>query len=160
MAIGLGLFDHLDVKISRGNFFIPGIAFLATIFFLPNVNEISWALMFVYLFVGIGMFLILFSTTRHGKSPSKTLLSNPLLVYLGKISYGLYIFHLIAIRFAYQICNSFVNTGDGISTDHTSIVFLISLVLTLFFSALSYRFIERPFLKLKEKFSLVPSRPI
>jgi peptidoglycan/LPS O-acetylase OafA/YrhL len=36
---------------------------------------------------------------------------------------------------------------------------MLVLALTIASAALSYRYFERPFLKLKERFTLVPSRP-
>jgi peptidoglycan/LPS O-acetylase OafA/YrhL len=53
--------------------------------------------------------------------------------YLGKISFGLYVFHAAALELA---SNAFVG-----------------LVLTIAAAALSYRFLEMPFLRLKQRFA-------
>jgi peptidoglycan/LPS O-acetylase OafA/YrhL len=53
--------------------------------------------------------------------------------YLGKISYGLYVFHAAAIRL--------------ISSP------LLALPLTIALAAVSYRFLESPFLRLKDRFT-------
>ena len=76
----------------------------------------------------------------------KNLLEFRWLDYLGKISYGLYMFHGIAIATSIKLlllCNAF--------NDIT--VFMLSLLLTVLISHVSYRYFEGPFLKLKNKFS-------
>lgn len=57
----------------------------------------------------------------------------PMLAYLGKISFGLYVFHVAAIRI---IPNA-----------------IAALVLTIMAAATSYRFLETPFLRLKDRFA-------
>ena len=41
-----------------------------------------------------------------------------------------------------------------------SVRMTVALAFTMGLAALSYRFIETPFLKLKERFEIVPSRPV
>ena len=74
--------------------------------------------------------------------------------YLGKISYGLYVFHGIALYLAVYLLG-------GV---HTLKVFIaywwLSLGLTLAMAAVSYKYFESPFLRLKERFARVKSRPV
>lgn len=77
-----------------------------------------------------------------------------LIQYLGKISYGLYVFHFACILVGYKILN-----GRGAGAFHTALSFALPLALTIAISSVSYRFIESPFLDLKKKFTHVPSRP-
>lgn len=85
------------------------------------------------------------------------------IVYLGKISYGLYVFHEIALTATTAIRQHFEQstTLHGAST---SLLFLADRVcalgLTIAIAALSYRFIETPFLQLKSRFTFVRSRPV
>jgi peptidoglycan/LPS O-acetylase OafA/YrhL len=60
--------------------------------------------------------------------------------YLGKISYGLYVFHAAAIRVAPSP--------------------LLALPLTIAIAALSYRYLEAPFLRLKDRFARVTTRVV
>lgn len=63
-------------------------------------------------------------------------------VYLGSISYGLYIFH-----------NGFIWLGITLLPEQLFLVrFALSLVFTVGVSALCYRFIEKPCLSLKDRF--------
>ena len=73
--------------------------------------------------------------------------------YLGKISYGLYIYHF-AIVYFFPV-NWFVSgvRGLGISEQFDPLFILIaSFVGTVAIASLSYYVLEKPFLKLKERF--------
>ncbi|MDE1154668.1 MAG: acyltransferase [Acidobacteriaceae bacterium] len=88
----------------------------------------------------------------------KTLLARLLafspLRWLGRISYGAYIFHdLLHFAFAHVTRKSrlpFVAEHNGAAT------FLLALVGTTVLAWLSFRFFESPFLNLKEKFTVRP----
>jgi peptidoglycan/LPS O-acetylase OafA/YrhL len=62
------------------------------------------------------------------------------LLWLGKLSYSLYLWHIIARLAARSL---FKDAG---------LVFLCSITLALLMAAISYYLIERPFLKLKKRF--------
>jgi peptidoglycan/LPS O-acetylase OafA/YrhL len=70
--------------------------------------------------------------------------NNPILRYLGKISYGLYVFHLPVIEIMMRIGRRFP----------TKLVGLLALAITILISIASYELMEKRFLKLKER--LVP----
>jgi peptidoglycan/LPS O-acetylase OafA/YrhL len=75
------------------------------------------------------------------------------LVYLGRISYGLYVFHMLCL----VLVMAHVPTGRplpmlaGVGA---------SLVLTILTASLSYQLYEKPFLKLKRRFEIIRSRSI
>jgi len=68
--------------------------------------------------------------------------------YLGKISYGFYVFHMGIVQKV---------TALGFPPLMT---FLVALILTIAVSAASYALLERPFLKLKQRFELIAARPV
>jgi len=72
--------------------------------------------------------------------------------YLGKISYGLYVFLFVGIEIGRRVA---VAVGGGWWT-HAAAALLAGVLL----SALSYQLFERHFLKLKRKFETVHSRPV
>jgi peptidoglycan/LPS O-acetylase OafA/YrhL len=78
------------------------------------------------------------------------------LVYLGKISYGLYVFHEIGMSLSHL-----VRKAAGLES-HTPTLFLLNAVLslafTIFLAALSYKYLESPFLQFKKRFTFVESR--
>ena len=76
------------------------------------------------------------------------------LLYLGKISYGLYVYHALGN----------VLSGKVIPV-HTAFVQLalrptMALGITIMLAAASYTVLEKPFLKLKERFAHIDSRPV
>jgi peptidoglycan/LPS O-acetylase OafA/YrhL len=72
------------------------------------------------------------------------------LKYLGKISFGIYIFHLFSIRLAEKILLSL--DFSIFSTSYLILYPLIATVLAVGFAVLSYEYFEKHFLKLKNKF--------
>ncbi len=73
------------------------------------------------------------------------------LVYLGTISYGLYLYH-IPVRFAVEAV--FRTLGSGHSVDASRPLFrsIIELTVSITVASLSWRFIEKPVLGLKGRF--------
>jgi peptidoglycan/LPS O-acetylase OafA/YrhL len=70
--------------------------------------------------------------------------------YLGKISFGLYVFHFMSLR----VCQN-ISKHYGMPTGFR---FFGAALMTLALAALSYQFFEKPFLKLKSRFTFVKSR--
>ena len=88
------------------------------------------------------------------------------LTYLGKISYGLYVFHMVGFDLAWKALapsntTSFGSTGSGFGTVTRYLLMeILAFTITILLAMASYRFLEQPFLKLKERFALVKSRAI
>jgi peptidoglycan/LPS O-acetylase OafA/YrhL len=74
---------------------------------------------------------------------------NPVTIYLGKISYSLYLLHLL-------IYGTIIKTFTGMSLGHATI---ISFIMIIIVSSLTYYFIEKPFIKkgnyLAKKFATI-----
>jgi len=75
------------------------------------------------------------------------------LTYLGRISYGLYVYHAAGLLLAWHLFR-------GNSVKAYAAYTLAGFLLTVVFSAISYRWLESPFLKMKERFAVVRSRPV
>ena len=84
-------------------------------------------------------------------------------LYLGKISYGLYVFHGIALDSTTFVRQYFEN-GAPRHWMLTLSLFLadrtIALALTIALAALSYKYLETPWLRLKRKFTFIESRAV
>lgn len=110
-----------------------------------------------YLLVLAGTFL-LFTAVAGWKGAQ----FHPRFITLGKISYGLYVFHVACLllmeRFVAEIFVRFHHASFS-AYGQTAIAAALGLTLTLLFSLLSYRYLESPFLRLKERFTVVNSRP-
>ena len=74
--------------------------------------------------------------------------------YLGKISFGLYVFHVLTIDFARVILLPLHGVTYLFSTA------LVAFVVAVAVSVISYAYLESPFLRLKRKFEYLHSRPI
>jgi peptidoglycan/LPS O-acetylase OafA/YrhL len=82
------------------------------------------------------------------------------LVYLGKISYGLYVFHLGAIH-AIEFLDVYLTRHASPSLRPSAVVDIpISLALTILVASLSYRYFEAPILRYKKRFEMIRTRPV
>lgn len=119
-----------------GHFAAPwgsGLPWLGTLISYPAVSACATAILFGT--IGIGVRL------------------RPL-EYLGKISYGLYVYHQACI----WVTDRLLHTQNAVL--HVCLREVVALGLTIVVSAISYLFLEKPFLNLKQKFTHVESRPV
>lgn len=97
------------------------------------------------------IFVSIFGSSYEGVA----FIKYPVLVYLGKISFGLYAYHILALRCAYYL---FRNYHHGFQMTFSLIT---SLAITLVMATVSFKWLESPFLRLKQqKFTYVPSGPV
>jgi peptidoglycan/LPS O-acetylase OafA/YrhL len=76
------------------------------------------------------------------------------LVYLGRISYGLYVFHVLGLMISdYTVHDQTASLGRYV------LRVSVALAVTIGLSAASYRWLETPFLQMKQRFTHVLSRP-
>jgi peptidoglycan/LPS O-acetylase OafA/YrhL len=83
------------------------------------------------------------------------------LVYLGRISYGMYVVHITMLWIIFSILKNELAAFSekiGLYEWKNEVGVLIALMATITFATLSYKFFEKPFLKLKKRFTLIPSR--
>jgi peptidoglycan/LPS O-acetylase OafA/YrhL len=101
------------------------------------------------LIVSLSAGAILFACL-HSRS---VLLRGAWVIELGKISYGLYVWHLTALLLVTHLLHP--RWGGQLLA-----VKGLGFVVTVLFALGSYRFLESPFLRLKDKFATVLSRPV
>jgi peptidoglycan/LPS O-acetylase OafA/YrhL len=110
----------------------------------------TWDFVWVWL-CGVGVVVV----AVWGKGWLRTALSYSRIVWLGKISYGLYMYHEIALwarSHLYGLLPWFANKDELLAIG--------ALALTIGLAALSYYAYERRFLELKRAWTRVPSRPV
>jgi peptidoglycan/LPS O-acetylase OafA/YrhL len=156
--LGLGVFEEPSQK-HRGFLLCLGLIAVGFITFLPNYEKTSWYLMITYPLTGAGMTLIVSSIVQAKRFRPANLCKTKPVVYLGKISYGLYVYHLASLGIANEICRTAGITSERFIA-YPFTMFVTGLIVTFLFSIFSYNTIERKFLMLKERFTLIPSRPI
>ena len=123
-----------------------GALLIAVIFVCFNIE-----IPVVSIYLKNDFFAVLFSVIILNLATNKSLrslLELKWLNYLGKISYGLYMYHSIAII----ICLKTLIAFDMYSAAG---MLLFTILLTVLFSHLSYNYFESPFLKIKSKFSKI-----
>jgi peptidoglycan/LPS O-acetylase OafA/YrhL len=101
----------------------------------------------------LGCGLLLLAALRPANTPQGIGRSRSL-VYLGKISYGLYMFHAFALWISIHAMEKLPAPWN------CRLVFMVmGFALTTALGAASYQWLERPFLRLKSRFAFVTSRP-
>ena len=154
MAIG-GIFAYILYKKSMilkyiNNNISFGIALILTFcitIFIPQMP------------LGIEVYSILFGIIIINMAANKKFskaLENKILNYLGKISYGIYMYHAIACVLCIRLFDYF-----GILR-HQSwfgmiLLLIMTLLITVLIAGLSYRFMESKFISMKTKFSKIIS---
>ena len=107
--------------------------------YIPNIHYEFYSVLF-------GIIILNFATNDK----IKISFENKLLNYFGSISYGLYMYHPIAIILALTISISI-----GFTTNW--LIYPLTFTLTIIMAGLSYKYFELFFLKFKDKFSIVLS---
>ncbi|MDX1761971.1 MAG: acyltransferase [Christiangramia sp.] len=104
----------------------------------------AWVISFIYLNKESKSFIFRF------------LWNNNILIYIGRISYGIYLYHKILPTFSWIIRRKLQSFIPEIKwffeLPHT--VFITNFIILIFISSASYRFIESPILRYKRYFKL------
>jgi peptidoglycan/LPS O-acetylase OafA/YrhL len=111
--------------------------------------------------LGSGAFVLATLGTKSFRSGSELVRC---LIYLGKISYGLYVYSQIGIFTAKLLLfRGELGTLDAAGDPPWTampIYLILAFGLNVALAAASYRWLEAPFLRLKERFTRVPSRAV
>jgi len=149
MAIG-GLFAYMHFKKMKIiNVLYNPVLNWAIVIFSIIVLFIDFTIPYLhYEFFAIlyGILILNFST-----NPKPIInLENRALDFLGKISYGLYMYHVICIVISLKLLNIF-------NIHNWLLQLIVSLGITIIISSLSYYGFEQRFIKMKKKFSKIIS---
>jgi peptidoglycan/LPS O-acetylase OafA/YrhL len=115
----------------------------------PTLKFTTWQMAVGHPFTAMASAAVLLSVlgAQHG------FFRNGALLYLGKISYGLYVLHEFAHFCAIRLVPA---STPAMVVAQSS----VGLAITILLAAASYRWLESPFLRLKERFAHVQSRPV
>jgi peptidoglycan/LPS O-acetylase OafA/YrhL len=92
----------------------------------------------------LGSYILVTLVICHAGHPVLALLRTPAVVYLGTISYGIYLYHYPIIRFTESLSSS-IHIAPRLTLS------VLDCVLTLAVAAASWQLIERPILRLKDR---------
>jgi peptidoglycan/LPS O-acetylase OafA/YrhL len=162
LLLGAGVGATLKQKVPGDALTGAGaLVFAFTLFFLPY-SELTQLLpvrsVYVFSLLAVAFFLIVLGCLDE-RSWSAWIFARQPLVFLGQISYGLYVWHWVGNQFGPGLARSWFATynPDGPVAGWLFAV-LPAFTLTVAVSVLSYFVLERPFLRIKRRFTMVPNR--
>jgi len=146
LSLGVPLIGFISQFLANGNF--EPFLTLGYEDSMPDAYQYIWGYTLLnYLFV------VLIYCIVHEKMFVRFLDWLPL-QYVGKISYGLYIYHFPIISFFPVIWLESQFQDMGISGGLVSLIILmLAFIVTVAVASLSYYVLEKPFLKLKDRFA-------
>ncbi|HTI89862.1 MAG TPA: acyltransferase [Puia sp.] len=126
-------------------------ALQSQLFFFGGVVLLLFALVFrqeffqstfAYSFFGAGLFFVVPSFSFvNSRGIIKRIVDNPVTVYIGKLSYSLYLFHWISLKL-----------GNLIFEHKNWQWYLFVVPMSFILAWLSYNYVEKPFLALRKRF--------
>jgi len=131
LAIALGCTSIRTVLCSANT--QVAIAFCVAATLAPAISGV-----FSHFWLAITYSLLVLLAVQDGQTQVKGWLAAPLLVWLGRHSYGIYLFHLPISGF----CDALLSASVGMLFSETC-----ALLITLALAAISFRYFETPFLK-------------
>lgn len=138
-------------RLSENKFLFP-ISILFYVIFVWLTKKLDGTMSLI-LFDDVAFSMVAFlgivkASHNQFKNIFSIFLENKTVQYLGKISYGMYLFHLFIPDLFYYLAPKI---GLGISNKYTAAVFFF--ILTAFAAHVSWKVIESPFNKLKARFT-------
>ena len=126
---------------------VAALAIMAVYFYLKQPGAV-YTLLNLFLLSIVSVLIFLFALNAEKKTNIlRTMFTNPVMSYIGRISYGLYLYHFPVFYF-------FGITINQIDTRPMNWqVIILPLIACFSIATISYFVIEQPFLRLKKKIS-------
>jgi peptidoglycan/LPS O-acetylase OafA/YrhL len=143
---------HLAPKV----FLVAAALVLASTLAVQN-ETVTWCnqtLRYTVLAIGFGA---LIAWSLDPRTVASRLFRNPILGFLGKYSYGLYVLHVLVLGLALLPLRAGILTLTHSKSASVALAGLIALGISVGAAVLSYQAFEKPFLRLKRFFDYDPS---
>lgn len=141
---------HRGALVPKRWMIIAGSVLIGCVGLFSSIDEPGSYQIIGYSVIALGAVLLVVGAQAPGVERSP-LAWRPMR-YLGKISYGFYVYHVLAIDVA-------LGRGHWLGvTDQAAVP--LALALNISMAALSYAIFEKPFLRWNPKFEVVAARPI
>ena len=105
---------------------------------------------FGFTLMGLNFMTCLYFSLTSKIKLLNNVLQNSILVYVGKISYSLYVFHWFILMILLPTFNNILK--KILNHNNNFIAITLCFIATFIISSLSYTFFEKPIIKLKKKF--------
>ncbi|QYZ67607.1 MAG: hypothetical protein OI74_11785 [Gammaproteobacteria bacterium (ex Lamellibrachia satsuma)] len=141
------IYRHLHNSVIKPDFLFPtAVAAVFMIYFTAGHD---------FRLFPIALWLVFFALMLEPKESLSHRLIAPLFLnrislWMGKVSYSIYLLHTLVITLISSVLLSYFDLARG---DYFSILFVSTLILTMIFSWLTYRYIEKPGIILGKKLS-------
>jgi peptidoglycan/LPS O-acetylase OafA/YrhL len=159
LLLGAGVGRRFHARVPADLVLIAGAVVLALVAWVPHDAALLASLphrdVYVFAPVALGCFLIVLGCLSPGSRVAR-LLARPPWVFLGRISYGLYVWHLTGLQFGRWFAGVLPIPEHALAA--WLMVVVPALVWTVAAAVLSYFLLERPFLRMKRRFTIVPNR--
>jgi peptidoglycan/LPS O-acetylase OafA/YrhL len=136
-------------------FILPCLFFAVLAQTAPGYDQNDPSIIYILSLIAVacGMFLLSLLVWP----PAARLFSHPWLVRIGQRTYGMYFLHLLAGQLAIRLVAKPLETyfPDWIVAWFT--VMILALLMTWLMATLTWHFLEIPFLKLRKRFTRIPS---
>ena len=158
IVVGLGGFDAILSRVPAVLTLMGGLVAGWLMTRMGSVEIINWNLMISYGLIGLSTSLVLYFVFRTGKTRCMKWLSFGPFVFLGKVSYGLYVYHVLGVALGVWVVRNLLLRARFPQLEPAAI-FVVSLGITVSIASASYVYVEKPFLRLKKRYEVVASRP-
>lgn len=117
----------------------------------PEILKDNYQYAYMFTLVNLASFFLIVCSVQ-GRSVLRFIFEHPVFVYLGKISYGTYVFHFAWMQLFFFIAKKFNLVPPTGQLYWLQITLFVIYVSTLYFMAhLSFKYFEMYFLRLKDK---------
>ncbi len=147
-------------KFSAAGFGLAGLILLVNIVFFMDYKKQTTSLVWQYFFMDLGFCCVIFSITQIDSL--KRFFSHWVFARMGKISYGLYVYHIWAYYLAGLLIQWMMVHWYLRFTvfDFEAMNLTVGLAFSIGISIISYHCFEKLFLKFKRQFTTIESRPV
>jgi len=159
---GLLAYQHVNGKTSNPVYKKIFLALIPVYIYTLFSGYASFSIVFDRAFISILAVVIIENASNGYKNFFGRFLENKTVLYLAKISYGIYLYHIFAAYFFWRVMEKLspiVNAKLGIDLNPLAmflaipvVSFFIYLLLSIALAALSWHFLERPISNLKQLF--------